>query len=215
MEALKVPLIQNEKVFMASLEIKEGPYRKARGAGVIGDVAVAAAGGAAGGAASYASWVLTLGVWEKALFMLGLANPPVGLVLGTATAFGAGALVCRKAGKYAREKAERGLYDKIPKALRTDPEELAEKVVEFAAASVKTGEYENVPAERVESVLCEKWGLDKRGVREIMTASSEKPIDETIKEMRMICRHNGLDLDGIIRAVRSDLQEAPGPDDLP
>ena len=52
METLTVPLVRNEKVFLAMLEMKEGPYRKARGAGVIGDVAVAAAGGAAGGAAN-------------------------------------------------------------------------------------------------------------------------------------------------------------------
>ena len=39
METLTVPLVRNEKVFLAMLEMKEGPYRKARGAGVIGDVA--------------------------------------------------------------------------------------------------------------------------------------------------------------------------------
>jgi len=208
MEMTQTPLVENERAFLASLDMKEGPYGKRGGGQAIGDAAFTVAGGAAGGAGAYAGWVATFTVWEKVLFALGVASPPVGIILGAATACGVGALACRKLTRSAKQKNDQALYYKVPKSIRCDPEELARDMVEVAVAFAEQEGGGPGSDGIVDRALCGKWGLDRAGIREAASSCLGKDHAAAWQNMWKLCRESGLDAEAIALGLLSDVRDA-------
>lgn len=164
----RIPLIENERAFLASLDMKEGPYEKGGGLRLVGDSAVTLAGGAAGGAGAYAGWVASLTAWEKFLFILGWTSPPVGIILGAATACGVGVLACRKLAGATKQKVDQALYHKVPKSICCDPEDLARNMVEVAVAFAEQ-----------EGVLTENSSREKRRLKPGLKKAGHGPLADS------------------------------------